>query len=93
MQNTLKICLTVLALDQAEFFFLSRISTGIYLSFKHFPLLGGAKTDLKKDSLRVILGFTKETQKIETGCSTPDKNLNLHVCLQDNYKGLKAPTY
>lgn len=41
-------------------------------------MLGGAKSDLMKDSLRAILGFTKETQKIETDCSTPDKNLNLN---------------
>jgi len=51
---------------------------------------------LRKVLLRAVLDFTKETQKIETDCSTPDKKLNLSshldVGLQDSYKGLKAPT-
>lgn len=72
----------VLALDEAEnfFFFWQQVLNGHLLKFcncfKVFPFLGGAKSDLMKDSSRAILGFTKETQKIETDCSTPVKNLN-----------------
>lgn len=44
--------------------------------FKCSPLFSGAKTDLGKYSLRAILDFTREAQKIETHCSMPDKNLS-----------------